>query len=119
MAEEVKGGGYRTLGVQGEELVPPGVEPERVEFDTPLMEIIKAVGMMKTNGIQPHPDKFFHATITMETNTKLFSDPIYQRINVRRPDGVPSENFIGHLAGITFHIGDVDSITGENFTSLL
>ena len=103
---------YRELGEQGEVLQPAGIEPEKVEFKTPLQEVINEVGRMKLAGIPPHTDGYYHAVLTFDSLSKFFGDPIFQRLNVGLPKGVGPVNFIGHLAGITFRSGKVDSITG-------
>lgn len=118
--EEVKGGGYRTLGEQGEPLVPPVVEPERVEFDTPFAKLIKSVGMMKTNGVKPHKNGYYQANLTWDTLSTMMADPVFQRLNQSMVDDVDVDRFVGHMAGIVFIVGgDTDSLTGENFTSPL
>jgi len=70
-----------------------------------LQQIINAVGFLRDFNVQPHEDGFFHAHISSMSNTQLFADPVFQRLNQSLPDHVIyREGFIGHMSGVIFYM---------------
>lgn len=70
-----------------------------MEFST-LQDVIVAVGEMRTANLQPHPDGFFHCTLSYDTISTLFGDPVFQRLNQSMPLGIPNkQRFLGLAVG--------------------
>lgn len=70
-----------------------------------LQDCINAVNRLRRNSVQPHEDGFFHAHISTDGNTQVFTDPVWQRLNTALPDHVYyQEAFLGTIAGIAFFL---------------
>lgn len=72
-----------------------------------IQDAINAVNRLRRQNVQPHEDGFFHAHISTEGNSQVFTDPVMQRLNTSLPDGAMyQEAFIGHIAGILFYLNN-------------
>lgn len=68
-----------------------------------LQDAINASNKLRKHNLQPHEDGYFHAHISPDSNTQVFTDPAFQRLNTALPDHVYyHEGFIGTIAGIMF-----------------
>lgn len=68
-----------------------------------LQDAINAAGILRQNNVQPHADGFYHAHISAISNTQVFTDPVWQRLNTALPDHVIyKQGFIGIIGGIMF-----------------
>jgi hypothetical protein len=68
-----------------------------------LQQVINASGILRDNNVPPHDDGFYHAHISGLSNTQLFADPVFQRLNQSLPEHVIyKEGFIGTISGIMF-----------------
>lgn len=68
-----------------------------------LQDAINAVNRLRRNNVQPHEDGYFHAHISPDGNSQVFTDPAFQRLNTALPDHhIYHEGFIGTIAGIMF-----------------
>lgn len=68
-----------------------------------LQQIINAAGTLRDANVPPHDDGFYHAHISGMSNTQLFADPVFQRLNQSLPDHVTyKEGFIGTISGVMF-----------------
>lgn len=72
-----------------------------------LQDAINAVNRLRRNNVQPHEDGYFHAHISTEGNSQVFTDPAFQRLNTALPEGaIYQEAFIGTIAGIMFFLNN-------------
>lgn len=72
-----------------------------------LQQVINAVGFLRTANVQPHDDGFYHAHIAPMSNTQLFADPVYQRLNQSLPEGMAyKEGFLGTIHGVAFFMNN-------------
>ena len=70
-----------------------------------LQDAINAVNRMRKNNVQPHEDGYYHAHISTDGNSQVFTDPAFQRLNTALPDHTYyQEAFIGTIAGIAFFL---------------
>ena len=68
-----------------------------------LQQVINASGILRDNNVPPHDDGFYHAHISGMSNTQLFADPVFQRLNTALPDHVIyKEGFVGTISGVMF-----------------
>lgn len=68
-----------------------------------LQDAINAVNRLRRFNLQPHEDGFFHAHISPDSNSQVFTDPAFQRLNTALPEHhIYHEGFIGTIAGIMF-----------------
>lgn len=68
-----------------------------------LQQVINAAGILRDNNVPPHDDGFYHAHISGGSNTQLFADPVFQRLNQSLPEHVIyKEGFVGTIAGVMF-----------------
>lgn len=72
-----------------------------------LQDAINAVNRLRRNNVSPHEDGFYHAHISTEANSQVFTDPAFQRLNTALPYGaIYQEGFIGTIAGIMFFLNN-------------
>lgn len=72
-----------------------------------LQDAINAVNRLRRHNVQPHPDGYFHAHISPDSNSQVFADGAFQRLNTALPDHVYyHEGFIGTIAGIMFFMNN-------------
>jgi hypothetical protein len=65
------------------------------------------VNRLRKMNIPVHEDGFYHAHISTDGNSQVFTDPVMQRLNTSRPDDTYyQEAFIGTLAGIAFFLNN-------------
>jgi len=65
-----------------------------------LQDLINAVSKLRRNNVGPHEDGFYHAHISNDANSQVFTDPAFQRLNTALPDHVYyREAFLGTIAG--------------------
>lgn len=70
-----------------------------------LQDAINAVNVMRDNNVPPHEDGFYHAHIRGKSNSQVFQDPAFQRLNTSLPDHhIYQEGFIGTISGIMFFL---------------
>lgn len=70
-----------------------------------LQDAINAVNTLRKNSVPPHEDGFYHAHISTEGNSQVFTDPAFQRLNTGLPDHTYyQEAFLGTIAGIAFFL---------------
>lgn len=70
-----------------------------------LQDAINATNRLRKNNVQPHEDGYYHAHISTDGNSQVFTDPAFQRLNTALPDHVYyQEAFIGTIAGIAFYL---------------
>lgn len=68
-----------------------------------LQDAINAVNKLRRNNVPPHEDGYYHAHISPDGNSQVFTDPAFQRLNTALPDHrIYQEGFIGTIAGIMF-----------------
>jgi len=68
-----------------------------------LQDAINAVNRLRRFNVQPHEDGYYHAHISPDSNSQVFTDPAFQRLNTALPDHhIYHEGFIGTIAGIMF-----------------
>lgn len=68
-----------------------------------LQQVINASGILRDNNVPPHDDGFYHAHISGGSNTQLFADPVFQRLNQSLPEHVIyKEGFVGTISGVMF-----------------
>jgi len=68
-----------------------------------LQQVINASGILRDNNVPPHDDGFYHAHISGSSNTQLFADPVFQRLNQSLPEHVIyKEGFVGTISGVMF-----------------
>ena len=68
-----------------------------------LQDAINAVNRLRRHNLQPHEDGFFHAHISPDSNSQVFTDPAFQRLNTALPEHhIYHEGFIGTISGIMF-----------------
>jgi hypothetical protein len=68
-----------------------------------LQDAINVTNRLRRHSVQPHPDGYYHAHISPESNSQIFVDPAFQNLNQSLPDHVYyHEGFIGTIAGIMF-----------------
>lgn len=68
-----------------------------------LQDAINAVNKLRRNNVPPHEDGYYHAHISPDSNSQVFTDPAFQRLNTALPDHrIYQEGFIGTIAGIMF-----------------
>lgn len=68
-----------------------------------LQQVINAAGILRDNNVPPHDDGFYHAHISGMSNTQLFADPVFQRLNQSLPEHVIyKEGFVGTISGVMF-----------------
>lgn len=68
-----------------------------------LQDAINAVNRLRRFNVQPHEDGYYHAHISPDSNSQVFADPAFQRLNTALPDHhIYHEGFIGTIAGIMF-----------------
>lgn len=72
-----------------------------------LQDAINAVNRLRRNNVPPHEDGYYHAHISTEANSQVFTDPAFQRLNTALPNGaIYQEGFIGTIAGIMFFLNN-------------
>lgn len=65
-----------------------------------LQDLINATNILRKNNVPPHEDGFYHAHISTEANSQVFTDTAWQRLQTALPDHVYyQEAFIGTIAG--------------------
>lgn len=65
-----------------------------------LQDLINATNILRKNNVPPHEDGFYHAHISTEANSQVFTDAAFQRLNTALPDHVYyQEAFLGTIAG--------------------
>ncbi len=68
-----------------------------------LQQVINAAGTLRDDNVPPHDDGFYHAHISGMSNTQLFADPVFQRLNQSLPEHVIyKEGFVGTISGVMF-----------------
>jgi hypothetical protein len=68
-----------------------------------LQDAINAVNRLRRHNLQPHEDGFFHAHISPDSNSQVFTDNAFQRLNQSLPEhAIYKEGFIGTISGIMF-----------------
>lgn len=68
-----------------------------------LQDAINATNRLRRHNVSPHEDGYFHAHISPDSNSQVFTDPAFQRLNTALPDHVYyHQGFIGTIAGIMF-----------------
>lgn len=68
-----------------------------------LQDAINAVNRLRRHNVQPHEDGYFHAHISPDSNSQVFQDAAFQRLNTALPEhAIYKEGFIGTIAGIMF-----------------
>jgi hypothetical protein len=68
-----------------------------------LQDAINAVNKLRRNNVPPHEDGYYHAHISPDGNSQVFTDPAFQRLNTALPDHrIYQEGFIGTISGIMF-----------------
>lgn len=79
-----------------------------------LQDAINAANQLRTHNVQPHEDGYYHAHISPGSNSQVFQDPAFQRLNTALPDHVYyHEGFIGTISGIMFFM-NTESPTNIN-----
>lgn len=72
-----------------------------------LQDAINAVNKLRKNNVMPHEDGFYHAHITTDGNSQVFTDPVFQRLNQSKADDhYYQEAFLGTIAGIAFYLNN-------------
>ncbi len=72
-----------------------------------LQDAINAVNLMRKQNVMPHEDGFYHAHITTDGNSQIFTDPVFQRLNQGKADDhYYQEAFLGVMAGIAFYLNN-------------
>lgn len=72
-----------------------------------LQDAINAAGKLRKNNVMPHEDGFYHAHITTDGNSQVFTDPVFQRLNQSKADDhYYQEAFLGTMAGIAFFLNN-------------
>lgn len=72
-----------------------------------LQMVINAVAFLRRANVQPHDDGFYHAHISPLSNSQVFADPVFQRLNQSLPEHATyKEGFIGHLSGVMFFMNN-------------
>jgi len=72
-----------------------------------LQDAINAVNRLRKANVQPHEDGYYHAHISTDGNSQVFTDPAFQRLNTALPDHTYyQEAFIGTIAGIAFFLNN-------------
>ena len=70
-----------------------------------LQDAINAVNRLRKNNVQPHEDGYYHANISTDGNSQVFTDTAFQRLNTALPDhSYYQEAFIGTISGISFFL---------------
>ena len=70
-----------------------------------LQDAINAVNRLRRANVSPHEDGYYHAHISTDGNSQVFTDAAFQRLNTALPDHVYyQEAFIGTIAGIAFFL---------------
>lgn len=68
-----------------------------------LQDAINAVNRLRKANVLPHEDGYYHAHISTDGNSQIFTDSAFQRLNTALVDGVRfQEAFLGTIAGIMF-----------------
>lgn len=68
-----------------------------------LQDAINATNRLRRHNVQPHEDGYYHAHISPDSNSQVFQDAAFQRLNTALPDHVYyHQGFIGTIAGIMF-----------------
>jgi len=68
-----------------------------------LQDCINAAGELRKRNVPPHEDGFYHAHIGAISNTQVYQDPVFQRLNQSLPEHVTyKEGFIGTISGVMF-----------------
>lgn len=72
-----------------------------------LQDAIVAANRLRKNNVPPHEDGFYHAHISTDGNTQIFTDPVFQRLNQGQNESIYyKEAFIGTWAGIAFFLNN-------------
>jgi hypothetical protein len=72
-----------------------------------LQMVINAVAFLRRANVQPHDDGFYHAHISPLSNSQVFADPVFQRLNQSLPEHATyKEGFIGHISGVMFFMNN-------------
>lgn len=91
-----------------------------------LQDAINAVNKLRRNNVPPHEDGYYHAHIAPDSNSQLFTDPAFQRLNTALPDHrIYQEGFVGTISGIMFFmntespdINNVGALTSTGASSV-
>lgn len=84
-----------------------------------LQQVINAAGELRDANVPPHDDGFYHAHISGGSNTQLFADPVFQRLNQSLPEHVIyKEGFVGTISGVMFFL-NTESPKRTNVGSLV
>lgn len=68
-----------------------------------LQDVINACNRLRRHNVLPHEDGYYHAHISPDSNSQIFADEAFQRLNTSLPDHVYyHEGFIGTISGIMF-----------------
>lgn len=68
-----------------------------------LQDVINACNRLRRHNVQPHEDGYFHAHISPDSNSQVFKDDAFQRLNTALPEhSIYHEGFIGTIGGIMF-----------------
>lgn len=69
-----------------------------------LQQLINSVGLLERANVPKHADGFFHCHLSPMSQTQLFADPVFQRLNQSLPDSVTyREGLLGELYGVLFY----------------
>lgn len=85
-----------------------------------LQDAINATNRLRRFNVQPHEDGYYHAHISPDSNSQIFTDPAFQRLNTALPDhSYYHEGFIGTIAGIMFFMNteSPDALNSGNLVS--
>lgn len=69
-----------------------------------VQDAVKAVNWLRKQNVPPHEDGLYHAHVSTDGNTQVFTDPLLQRLNQGRGvAGTPWENsWMGDFGGVRF-----------------
>lgn len=72
-----------------------------------LQDAINATSRLRKANVPPHEDGFYHAHISNDGNSQVFSDPALQRALTALPDSTYYQQaFLGTMAGIAFYLNN-------------
>lgn len=68
-----------------------------------LQDAINACNKLRRHNVLPHEDGYYHAHISPDSNSQVFQDTAFQRLNIALPEHhIYHEGFIGTISGIMF-----------------
>lgn len=73
-----------------------------------MQDFINAVNRLRRANVMPHEDGLYHAHISTDGNSQVFTDPVFQRLHQgTTPDAERYRDaFIGTMAGIAFFLNN-------------